>query len=85
MKALNINQTKQLASGLACLADALDAQFFATHMDGMSKKFHADALNHYEGMIRTLTQLGGEYKRDDNGKHTVILAGLFATAENLAD
>ena len=54
-------------------------------MDGMSEKFHADALNHYEGMIRTLTQLGGEYKRSDSGKHTVILAGLFATAEDLAD
>lgn len=66
----------QIHTGLNTLALSMDAQWF-----GMNRKDATEAQRNaceglYQGYIASICMMGGDWKRDQNGKHRIFLAGL---------
>ena len=67
---------KELRGHLGMLAFSMDSQWCVMHREDLPEPTRVCAEGQYQGMIFTLTVLGGDWKRDQNGKHRVFLAGL---------
>ena len=68
----------QIHTGLNTLALSMDAQWF-----GMNRKDATEAQRNaceglYQGYIASICMMGGDWKRDQNGKHRIFLAGLYS-------
>lgn len=67
---------EQMKNGLGTLATNMDIQWFAMNLPEMSENQRKASEGLYVGMIQTLSFLGGDWVRDENGHHRVFLAGM---------
>lgn len=66
---------KELRGHLGMLAFSMDSQWFVMHREDLPEPTRVCAEGQYQGMIFTLTVLGGDWVRDAKGKHRVFLMG----------
>ena len=66
---------KELRGHLGMLAFSMDSQWCVMHREDLPEPTRVCAEGQYQGMIFTLTALGGDWVRDDKGKHRVFLQG----------
>ena len=66
---------KQLRGHLGMLAFSMDSQWCVMHREDLPEPTRVCAEGQYQGMIFTLTVLGGDWVRDAKGKHRVFLMG----------
>lgn len=70
-----------LQAGLARLAEALDHQWHIVVLEGQTEV--GQLLAGYNGMTHAVAVMGGEWQRNQKGRHWVYLAGQSATAEGV--
>ena len=70
-----VNKT-QMQIGVGVMADCMDTQWVLMHSTSLSEEERRVSEAKYCGMIQMLTVLGGDYLRDDKGRHRLFLAGL---------
>lgn len=66
---------KELRGHLGMLAFSMDSQWCVMHREDLPEPTRVCAEGQYQGMIFTLTVLGGDWVRDAKGKHRVFLMG----------
>lgn len=66
---------KELRGHLGTLAFNMDSQWCIMHREDVADSGRLFASGQYQGMIFTLTALGGDWVRDAEGKHRVFLMG----------
>lgn len=66
---------KELRGHLGTLAYGMDTQWCIMHRQDVEASARVAAEGQYQGMIYTLTVLGGDWRRDAEGKHRVFLMG----------
>lgn len=66
---------KELRGHLGMLAFSMDSQWCVIHRQDVAESARLYAEGQYQGMIFTLTVLGGDWVRDAKGKHRVFLMG----------
>lgn len=66
---------KELRGHLGMLAFSMDSQWCVMHREDLPEPTRVCAEGQYQGMIFTLTALGGDWVRDDKGKHRAFLMG----------
>lgn len=66
----------QMQIGVGVMADCMDAQWVLMRSTSLSEDERRVSEAKYCGMIQMLTVLGGDYLRDDKGRHRLFLAGL---------
>ena len=66
---------KELRGHLGTLAFNMDSQWCVMHREDLPEPTRVCAEGQYQGMIFTLTVLGGDWVRDAEGKHRVFLMG----------
>lgn len=76
---MNKKQENGLRSGLNRYADAMASQWYgAQHVDPEHRDRY---IERYTDMARLFELMGGDWKRDKNGKHKVFLCGLSGESE----
>lgn len=72
-------QENDLRNGLNRYADAMTSQWYeAQHV---APEYKDRYMARYADMARLFELLGGDWKRDKNGKHKVFLCGLSGESE----
>lgn len=66
---------KERRGHLGMLAFSMDSQWCVMHREDLPEPTRVCAEGQYQGMIFTLTVLGGDWVRDAKGKHRVFLMG----------
>lgn len=66
---------KELRGHLSTLAFNMDSQWCIMHREDLPEPTRLCAEGQYQGMIFTLAALGGDWVRDDKGKHRAFLQG----------
>lgn len=66
---------KELRGHLGTLAFNMDSQWCVMHREDLPELTRLCAEGQYQGMIFTLTALGGDWVRDAKSKHRVFLMG----------
>ena len=66
---------KELRGHLGMLAFSMDSQWCVMHRDDLPEQTRLYAEGQYQGMLFTLCALGGDWVRDDKGKHRAFLMG----------
>ena len=66
---------KELRGHLGMLAFSMDSQWCVMHREDLPEPTRVCAEGQYQGMIFTLTVLGGDWVRDAKGNHRVFLMG----------
>lgn len=70
----NNKKIKELRAGILRLAEYLDGRF------KIARGSNIDAV-YYEGVLKSIELLGGDWQRDENGKHKVFICGIGGKAE----
>ena len=82
MKSNNKN-IKELRAGAVRLAEWLDNNYYwISRNDFVSSKEKGEAMYSYDMVLNTIEMLGGDWQRDENGKHKVFIAGVGGKAVN---
>lgn len=63
-------------TGLNALAICMDDQWFGMNREDATEAQRNDCEGLYRGYIVAICLLGGDWKRDQNGKHRVFMTGL---------
>ena len=72
----NNKKIKGLRAGVVRLAGALDERY------RIAIAFERTAdIAYYDGMRKAILMLGGDWQRDENGKHKVFICGVGGKAE----
>ena len=66
---------KELRGRLGTLACNMDSQWCIMRREDLPELSRVCAEGQYQGMLFTLCALGGDWARDDKGKHRVFLMG----------
>ena len=61
-------EMKELRGQLGMLAFSMDSQWCVMHREDLPEPTRVCAEGQYQGMIFTLTALGGDWVRDDQGE-----------------
>ena len=65
----------ELRRHLGTVTLGLDTQWGLMHRQDLDDSTRVAAAGQYQGMLFTITALGGDWLRDDNNKHRVFLMG----------
>lgn len=76
----NNKKIKELRAGVVRLAGYLDERWKIVKNDPMTYK--GANFVYYDGILKTVEMLGGDWQRDENGKHKVFIAGVGGKAVN---
>lgn len=74
-------KNEALQEGLARLAAGLDHQWRIVVLENQTED--GPFLAGYNGMTHALVVMGGEWRRNEKGRHWVYLAGQSAKAEGV--
>ena len=66
---------KELRGHLGTLSYGMDSQWCIMHREDLPEPTRVYAEGQYQGMLYTLSVLGGDWQRDESGKHRVFLQG----------
>lgn len=72
---------KALREGIGRLTDMLDIHWTCTWLPSLSEEAHENSLAQYKCFTAVIELLGGDWKRDKNGRHKVFIAGVTADTE----
>lgn len=72
----NNKKIKELRDGILRLAGYLDKRYILAR--GFSR--NPDKM-YYEGLLKAVEMLGGDWQRDEIGKHKVFICGVGGKAE----
>ena len=70
------NNMDRMALGVNTLATSLDAQWGVMQREDVDEETRKTSEHYYTGLRMALVMLGGDWKRDAQGKHRVFMAGL---------
>lgn len=79
---MDSTKTKELRAGIVRVASYLDNNWYwIKTKDFVSDKEAIDSTAAYYAVCHTIEMLGGDWRRDENGKHKVFIAGVGGKAE----
>lgn len=79
----NNKNIKELRAGVVRLAGWLDNNYYwISRNDFVSSEEEGEAMHSYDMVLNTIEMLGGDWQRDENGKHKVFIAGVGGRAES---
>lgn len=67
---------EQIHTGLNTTALSMDNQLAMMHNPKLNDQQRLSSEACYQGLMQTLCFIGGDWVRDQNGKHRVFLAGM---------
>lgn len=67
---------EQIHTGLNTTALSMDTQWAMMHNPELNDQQRLSSEACYQGLMQTLSFMGGDWVRDQNGKHRVFLAGM---------
>ncbi len=70
------NNRDRMALGVNTLATSLDTQWGVMQREDVDEETRRASEHYYTGLSMALVMLGGDWKRDAQGKHRVFIAGL---------
>ena len=70
-----------LREGICRLTDMLDVHWTCAWLPSLSEEAHENGLAQYRCFTAVIELLGGDWKRDKNGRHRVFIAGVTADTE----
>lgn len=73
---MNKSYVDSLQQGVRTLAANLDMYWCLTHHPEVPATRQQASFDTYHGMVQALTCLGGDFVRDEHGRHRVFLAGM---------
>lgn len=73
---MNKAYIEQIRNGLSTTALSMDTQWAMMLNSDLNIEQRHSCEACYQGMVQTICVLGGDWVRDQNGKHRVFLAGL---------
>ena len=74
----NNKKIKALRSGVVKLSGVLDERYnILKHASGLDRSIES---TYYQGLTKAIEILGGDWQRDENGKHKVFIAGVGGKA-----
>lgn len=80
--ASNNKKINALREGIGRLTESLDNNWNWMKINFNSgRSENTPVYTSYQAMLRTIELLGGDWKRDENGKHKIFIAGVTATTE----
>lgn len=73
---------KELRAGVMKVVSWLDNNWRWIHTNDFGDEEKAmDSVEIYHTVLNTIEMLGGDWQRDENGKHRVFIAGVDGKAE----
>lgn len=73
----NNKKINALREGIGRLIESLDNNWNWMKINSNSgRSENAPVYASYQAMLRTIELLGGDWKRDENGKHKIFIAGV---------
>lgn len=72
-------QENDLRNGLNRIADAMTSQWYVAQR--VEPQLTERYMTRYADMARVVELLGGDWKRDKDGKHKIFLCGLSGESE----
>lgn len=81
--ASNNKKINALREGIGRLTESLDNNWNWMKINSNSgRSENIPVYASYQAMLRTIELLGGDWKRDENGKHRVFIAGVTYEVDN---
>ena len=79
---MNSKKEKELQAGILRVVSWLDNNWQWVKTNNFeSEERVMDAMEVYYTVINTIQMLGGDWQRDENGKHKVFICGVGGKAE----
>lgn len=79
---MDSKKTKELRAGVMKVVSWLDNNWRWIHTNDFGNEEKAmDPVEIYHTVLNTVEMLGGDWQRDENGKHRVFIAGVGGKAE----
>lgn len=73
---MNKAYVEQIRNGLSTTALSMDTQWAMMHNHKLNDWQRLSSEACYQGLMQTLCFMGGDWVRDQHGKHRVFLAGM---------
>lgn len=80
--ASNNKKINSLREGIGRLTESLDNNWnWMKRNSNSGRSENTPIYASYQAMLRTIELLGGDWKRDENGRHRVFIAGVTAATD----
>lgn len=76
------DKMKDLNDGVMRLVEWLDNNWYWMSREDFQNDEKNHAMEVYNAVLYTVEMLGGDWKRDENGKHSVFICGVGGKAKN---
>ncbi len=76
----NNKKINALREGIGRLTDALDERW--SIIKSLPRCCAEVDTTYYSGLTKTIELLGGDWQRDENGKHKIFIAGVTCEVDN---
>jgi hypothetical protein len=79
---MDSKKTKELRDGVMRVVSWLDNNWHWIHTNDFGDEEKAtDAVETYHTVLNTIEMLGGDWQRNEDGKHKVFICGIGGKAE----
>lgn len=80
---MSSKKEKELRAGVMRIVSWLDNNWRWIHANDFENEEKAmDAVEVYHTVLNTIEMLGGDWQRDENGRHKVFIVGVGGKAES---